>query len=467
MPAQVAPRAVGTGVVVFLFGTLCALLVALFVYRSQSIVATTIDLNGFGLLSRNLAAGQGFTFGEGPTVRRAPLYPLLGAALLKGFGSPAAPRDDTTFYRPLIVGNCVLFGLTGLTVWATTRHLFGSRAALLAVLLCPIVPQTLRYVGMTEVETLMGLLLALLAYTGINLAERPRVSTGLWFGLTAAAATLAKPVTILYPFFFVLESLWYSRAARGGDRRALPFRARLVPLLAALISFVLLLVPWALRNLAVTGGQFAGISSNAPGEFLRGYINAQPKYYLLRQDFGGTDLTPQKWDPEANDYEARFLGQHGVQFFRSRHPDIPDWQLEDQKDRIELAEVKRRLLHEPVDFLRKFVIQLATFWYIVETRGRSLLVGAVALVFLVLAVLGVVQARRLGVVTWPVVSIIVYVNAFYAAILAFARYSMPLYPTLLILAAGGLDHLLFPAKIGRPMALDPSRLPAGRKYLDE
>jgi 4-amino-4-deoxy-L-arabinose transferase-like glycosyltransferase len=261
MPVQAASRAVWTGAVVFLFGTLCALFVALFVYRSQSIVATTIDLNGFGLLSRNLAAGQGFTFGDGPTVRRAPLYPLLGAALLKGFSSPAAARDASSFYRPLILGNCVIFGLTCLTVWVTTRHIFGWRAALLAVLLCPIVPQTLRYVGMTEVETLMGLLLALLAYTGINLAERPRLSTGIWFGLTAAAATLAKPVTVLYPFLFVLESWWYSRGARGGDRKTRPVRARLVPSLAALIAFALPLVPWALRNMAVTGGQFAGLIS--------------------------------------------------------------------------------------------------------------------------------------------------------------------------------------------------------------
>jgi hypothetical protein len=194
--------------------------------------------------------------------------------------------------------------------------------------------------------------------------------------------------------------------------------------------------------MAVTKGQFVGISSNAPGEFLRGYLNAQPKYYLLRQDFGGTTFAAQKWDPEANDYDARLLSQYGVRFFKYTHPDVPDWQLEAQKDRIELSEVKRRLLHEPVDFLRKFVIQLATFWYVVETRGKSLLVGAVALVVLVLASLGVVRARRQGALIWPVVSLIVYINAFYAAILAFARYSMPLYPTLLILAAGGLEHLI-------------------------
>jgi len=124
-------------------------------------------------------------------------------------------------------------------------------------------------------------------------------------------------------------------------------------------------------------------------------------------------------------------------------PDQPtSAQLEVQKDRIEGAEMKHRLLHAPGDFLRKFFIQLVTFWYIVETPMKSLLVGAIALIVLGLALLGLRYERRQEVITWPIVALVVYLNVVYAVSLAFARYSMPLYPTLLVLSAAGIASLI-------------------------
>jgi 4-amino-4-deoxy-L-arabinose transferase-like glycosyltransferase len=439
------------GPAIFLYGTVCAALVAFVIYRAQSLVASPIDVNGFGLLSRNLALGKGLSLGYGPTIRRAPLYPLLGAALLKVFGHYSPGVTDAITYRPILVAQCVVFGLTCLTVWVMARRLFDDRVALIAALLCPLVPQSLRYVGQTEVETLMGFFTVLLAYTSLRLLERPALATGAWFGLTAAAATLTKPVALFYPFLFLLLAWWHWRtmqARQPGSPTPLFSRARLVASCATVLCLVLPLLPWAIRNLAVTDGQFKGISSNAPGEFLRGYVGVQPKYFLLREDFGA-------WDPEANAYEENLLRQHGAVLYRFNSPSagtmtvvppipagVTSATLDVQKDRIETAEVKRRLLHEPVDFLRKFLIQLATFWYVVEGRTKSLFVGAVALVVLVLATLGVVRARRQGIVTWPVVAILVYNNLIYAIILASARYSMPLYPTLLVLAANGLIALI-------------------------
>jgi 4-amino-4-deoxy-L-arabinose transferase-like glycosyltransferase len=460
-----------TGPAVFLYGTLSAVFVAFVMYHAQSLVASTIDLNGFGLISRELALGKGFSLGYGPTIRRAPLYPFIGAALLKLFGHYAPGVSDAVAYRPILLAQCLVFGLTCLTAWAVARRLFGPRVALVAALLCPLVPQSLRYIGMTEVETLMGFFLVLLAYTGLNLLERPGPATGAWFGLGAAAATLTKPVTAFYPVLFLLLAWWHWRGRRVqplAGAHAFLTRARVAGSCAALLCFALPLLPWTIRNLAVTNGQFMGISSNGPGEFLRGYVNAQPKYYLLRQNFGGPNTGMQTWDPEANAYEARLLAQHGVPFYRVNDdyaghttvtPPLPKGMttalIEAQKDRIEGAEMKRLILHQPAGFVRKFVVQLATFWYIVETRTKSLLTSAIALVVLALAAVGMRRARRQGAATWPLVAIVVYLNIVYAANLAFARYSMPLYPTLLVLSAGGLASLaprLFPfAARSRPV----------------
>jgi hypothetical protein len=438
------------GLAVFVYGTLAAAAFAFLVYQRQDLVEATVDLNGFGDIARNIRDGNGFSTAYGATIRRGPFYPMFGAALLWAFGQDGQNIPEAIFYRPMVVANCVIFGLSCMVVYWTAKKIFGDvRVALVAAGMCPLIPQSLRYVGMTEVETLMALHIALLAATGLMLVERPKATTGATFGVVAALATLTKPIALLYPFVFLPLAFWHAGKTGAGRRE------RVIASVAAIACFCALLVPWSLRNASITNGEFRGISSNAPGEFLRGYINAQPKYYLLKQDFGGTDPRTEKWDPEANAYEERLLGAHGVPFYRATRdeagkpvwlpsppPGVTSVMIDVEKDRIESAEVKHKLLHEPLDFLKKFAVQLFTFWYIVETRVKSLFVGSIAAVVLAFSIAGYVRASHRNALVWPVVAVLVYFNLIYAAFLAFARYSMPLFPTLAILAGGGLVALL-------------------------
>jgi len=442
-------RDVWVRVAVFAWGVGIAAVFAFGVYQSSALVASAIDVNCFGQIARNLLRGEGFSFGNGPTIRRGPLYPLLAAGLLKLFGRDPNAFPDAAFYAPVLGANCLFFGATLLVIWTLTRRLFGQRAAVLAVAICPFVPQSLRYVGRTEVEMLMGLFISLLAALGVALATRPGPRTGAWFGLIAAAATLSKPIVLLFPLAFLPVAWWH------WTRQRAPIRDRFTATLVLLACFALPLVPWSLRNRAVTEHQFQGISSNGPGEFLRGYVNAQPKYFLLLQDFGGNDPRTEKWDPEANRFEEAILKPHGVPFGRADFdsagnlvftppapPGMTSAMLEAKKDRIEGAEMKRRVLADPAGFVGKVAVQLLTFWYVVETRAKSLFVGAVALIMLGLGVVGFVRAHRLGKVVWPIALVIAYFNVIYAVFLAFARYSMPLFPTLVVLSAGGLWALV-------------------------
>lgn len=429
------------------YGTLVGLCFAFGVYARQDIADFVVDLNGFGSIARHLANGEGFSTGNGPTTRRAPLYPLVGAALLRLFANDAPGLPHAEYFRPILVANCFLLGLASVVVFSLAAKLFDLRTAIVAAAICPLIPQSLRYVGMTEVETMMGLWIALLALTGVNLAQRPSAVTGAVFGAVAAAATLTKAIALMYfPAFAAVAFLvWRKQGA--------PLRPRLAALAVAFACFGAPLVPWMVRNHSVTDGKLWGVSSNAPGEFLRGYVNAQPKYFLLQQDFGGVG-PGEKWDPEANAYEENLLRPYGVTFYRTGRlasgetkpvPDPPPGMtsamIEAEKDTIESAEMKRQLLHEPIAFVKKFSVQLFTFWYIVETRIKSLFVGFIAVLVLALSVLGVRRARAEGTTVWPVLLVIVYFNAIYAAFLAFGRYSMPLFPTLSVLAAAGLVSL--------------------------
>jgi hypothetical protein len=309
------------------------------------------------------------------------------------------------------------------------------------------IPQSLRYLGQTEVEAVTTLFIALLAYTGLRLVERPGLVNGALFGLTAAAATLTKPVTQFYPllFFAVAWLVWYLARRR---QAAAPFRSMLAATLAALLCFSLPIAPWIMRNRALTDGAFSGISSNAPAEALRGYIAVKPEYVLLQKDFGA-------WDPEANDYEEAILAPYGVPFYRVNAPEsgrveivppmpagVSSARLEAEKDRIEAAELSRMLFSQPVEFVKKVGIQLVTFWYLVVDRKQSLIVGVSALALLAMVVLGTRVGLRKGVPVWPVLAIAIYLNLVYASTLAMARYSMPLYPTLMVLAAAGVFSLV-------------------------
>ena len=438
----------GTGV--FLIGVASAAFTAFVLYHRQSAVQSSIDVNGFGLISRNLALGKGFSLGFGPTIRRAPLYPVLGALLLKAFGHATPGVPDAVAYRPIVIAQCLMFGLTCLVTWALARRLFGQSVALIAGLLCALLPQTVRYVGQTEVETLMGFLTVCIAYASIIFVEKPTVRAGAVLGLSIAAATLTKPIAQFYPIVFIPLAWWWwrSRSRHSSSPRRQPATyARSAGTAALIIFFLLPLVPWLVRNYVITGGHFLGISSNAPGEFLRGYILAEPRYYLLRS-------SEASWDSDANDYETQLLASHGLPFYHFNSPEsgsfvvqppIPPTvslvRYEAQKDTVEETEALKRLAHSPGEALRKFIIQLATFWYFVDGRAKSLITGALAFAILACSTVGVLWARKQQAIIWPALALAVYFYMAYASTLALARYSMPLYPTLVVFAANGVAVL--------------------------
>ncbi len=449
------------GVLIFVAGFLVAALFAFVIYPRQSVIEANIDVNGYGALSQYIARGEGFSQSAGPTLRRAPLYPYFVAGLLR-----LSPHNldsllpQRILYRPILFAQCLMVGFTCLAVWTLARKLFHPRTALLAAALCLVTPMVMRYVGSVEVETLMALLITLMALTGFHLYERPTIRNSVLFGFVCGLAALTKSIVLLYPFAF-LAMLWFLRRKQVNSQPsppettvAAPAPSRLLTMGASsawtLIVFGLCLLPWTIRNYRVSSGRFINVSSNGPAEFLRGYINAQPKFILLHQDFGGADPTRLSWEQEASRYEQELIRPYGLDMAameRSAPPDpdllrLPNVEYELRKEAVESAEMKRRLLHEPSGFVAKFVAQLATFWYIVETRGKSCFVGGFALLALGFAVFGWHRARAAHPGVWVIVFTILYFNIVYAVFLAFARYSMPLYPILLILTAAGIREVL-------------------------
>ncbi|MEP7050012.1 MAG: hypothetical protein ABJB12_06650, partial [Pseudomonadota bacterium] len=196
----------------------------------------------------------------------------------------------------------------------------------------------------------------------------------------------------------------------------------LVPVIAIAAAMCVVILPWTARNYKVSGGHFVLISTNAGGEFLRGYVFAQPKYYLLEQP---PYLVGEQ---EANQMEIDLFKAQGLVWERD----------EPETEAVLSKAAKAKLVNEPGAFVRKAAIGIFTFWYELTTPVNSLVVGGCALVCWILAAIGLRRARLQRRTVWPLLLPIIAVNALYAALLALGRYSAPTIPTLLVMAAWGL-----------------------------
>ncbi len=187
----------------------------------------------------------------------------------------------------------------------------------------------------------------------------------------------------------------------------------------------LVILPWTARNYKVSGGHFVLISTNAGGEFLRGYVFAQPKYYLLQ-------LRPYvDGELEANQMEIDLFKEQGLV-----------WEQDEaETERVLSKAAKQKLIAEPGAFVRKCFIGLFTFWYEVTNRPNSVLVGGCAAIAWGFALFGARRAKLQGRELWMLWQPILSINILYAVLLALGRYSAAVIPTLMVLAAWGIACL--------------------------
>jgi len=416
---QTAERLARLRIGIFLAAFVIALVMAFVIWRSQALVEQTNDLYKFANLGRNVAEGNGFRFTGGePTIRRAPLYPGLIALLYTVFGTKPVAIQLT---------QCVLAAGSSLLAFEIGRRLFSLRTGLIAGAIVALHPMILRYVPDIQVECLLTFLYTLTVYRTVRLVEAESITNGLLLGLSAASAAMVKGVALPYPCLFVVAYLIWRRMSRKGDEGPLPGWR---PIAAMLVAMGFVILPWTVRNYEVTGGRFVLISGNASGEFLRGYVFAQPRYYLLR------DKPYEVGENEANAMQRELFASQNLVWERD----------EAETEIVQNIAAKTKVKADPGAFVKKFVIAFFMFWYVVTTRLNSLVVGGLALVAWLLAIVGCLRARDLRDRLWLLLLPILSLNCIYAAVLALGRYSAPCIPTLVVLAAFGIDRLLFKAK---------------------
>jgi 4-amino-4-deoxy-L-arabinose transferase-like glycosyltransferase len=374
------------------------------VFRLQSLVANSGDPYHYGEIARGLVQ-HGFTT---LTRRAASLYPELIALIYRLGGNDLA----------VVLLQCLLHAGTCLLVFSLGRRLYNARTGLLAGLFCALHPMLLRYVPDLHMETLLTFACMLTIWLAVRFHDKPTLANGVLLGAVGMGTVLTKGVILPFLGLFGIISGLVALRRRS---------AREVAAVAAMfVTMALLLAPWTYRNYQVTGGRFVLITPGTSDSFLRGYVFTRLEFATLQK-------------PPYTDAE----NEVNTWFRKIAHDAGTEWEADEVVDEVNNARVAKQLIvTRPLDTVRKMVVGLFTFWYEMTSLKTSLIPASLAVIGWALAFVGLKKGRREGRASWLIWLPIVVMNVFVATLIPLGRYSVPILPCLMILAAFGVDTLL-------------------------
>jgi 4-amino-4-deoxy-L-arabinose transferase-like glycosyltransferase len=372
-------------------------------------------------VARSVAQGQGFHFcnqyfpfcgpGNDATAQIGPVPALLFAAVLRALGEPAA-------LTAIVV---LQMGLGLLTTWmsyALARQLFGSaRAGVLAALLCASYPHLARLELYPREETLFAAALAAAMLALVAGLRGGDLRLGALAGASFGAASLSRFALVYFP---PLLAVCLPLLAPGSLRRRAGFA------LAFALAFAAVLAPWALRNQRA-------FDAFVPGGTLTGY-NLYRHNHIVAGD----------------DYLRYVQGEEGERAIRelvARRTDLRGDENEAEMDRVYREEAGAILRAQPLRYATLSAYRLAVLFTDlgVNPTGLPLFWWIVGAENLLLVALAVAAALRRRLVRPPALLALVLLLGFYTAGHALAnaklRYSVPVMPLFMVLAADTLCAL--------------------------
>ncbi len=379
-------------------------LMVLVFFHFQNLVFKAGDPYGYGEIARGFVE-HGFTK---LTRRAASLYPEFIAVVYRLGGTD----------RLIIFLQALFHAATCVLVFRLGLRIYNARTGLLAGLFTAFHPMLLRYVPDLHLESFLTLMCTLTVWTTVRFHDRPTVANGILVGVVGMCATLTKGVMLPYLGVFGIISGVLALKQRSIQRVA--------AIVAMFVAMAVVLAPWTYRNYQVTGGRFVLLTPGAADSFLRGYVFTRWEFATLQKP-PYTDA-----ENEVNNWFRQIARDAGT-----------EWEQDEVVDEENNARVAKRLIAtQPIDTARKIFVGLFTFWYEMTSLKNSLIPASLALIGWALAIVGLRRTHREGRPSWLIWLPIVVMNVFVALLIPLGRYSVPILPCLMILAAFGVDTLL-------------------------
>ena len=368
------------------------------------------DSHAYWVLGLQIFKGQPYHYGdETAQVFRTPGYPIMLAALFR----PLGKRVPVLMARHL---NALLGTVTVVLVGSLAGQLFGARVALIAAIFAALHPLSvvMSSLVLTEAPFCPWMLLQLICWLRAvkSPLQRPRIAWSVMGGLSAGIAVLIRPSWLLFTPFSLLVAL----IAASEKKRQLAIGGLMM------VSTVLVLMPWWVRNYRVTG-QFVATTLQV-GTSLYDGLNPQAT--------GASDMQLGK-DRIASIEQAE-----------SEAAGPPVGTIESRRDHRLRQESLAWARHHPGRVLQLAVIKFLRMWNVWPNadQGSSLLMRMVLLVsylpLITLAGCGLWQQRRGGWGIWLCVLPAVYFTLLHVIFVSSLRYRQPAVLTLLVLAAAAL-----------------------------
>ncbi len=193
--------------------------------------APTSDDRDYDQLARSLAAGEGYTIRGTFISFRPPLYPAFLSLVYRVAGES---------YVAARVAQAALGALGAWLTFLLGRRIFGERQAFAAAALYAAAPADVFFSHGLLTETLFLPLLVAMAYGFVRLAEAAGEGRGvplgwaLFTGALMGAATITRPVLLLFPPFIALWAWWTYCRPPGPARDRAAFTSLSAIILAAL-----------------------------------------------------------------------------------------------------------------------------------------------------------------------------------------------------------------------------------------
>jgi tetratricopeptide (TPR) repeat protein len=373
------------------------------------------DAEGYSLWAAELAGGS--WLGE-RTFYQAPLYPyFMGVVYTFAGESPAAVKLVQAL---LGAGACALLAHAGM-------RFFSRRVGLASGVALALYAPALFFDGLIQKSALDGFwLCALLAVLG-DLQRRPLGRRWLVAGTLLGALVLTRENALaLLPPILLFAAL---RGSGDGMRRA-------APALLLLVGVGLLLVPVALRNLAVGGQLHLTTSQFGTNFYIGNGEHANGRYVPLRYGRGSYEHEREDATQLAEDALGRSLSPGEVssywsgRAFEHIRSEPGDWAL--------LMGRKLLLLSNAAESVDTEDLYTHAEWSWLLRGSHALLhFGVLA----PLALLGVIVTWPRRRSLWLLYSMILCYAGSVAIFYVFARYRYPLVPLLIPFAAAGVVEL--------------------------
>jgi 4-amino-4-deoxy-L-arabinose transferase-like glycosyltransferase len=412
-------------------------LLALAVFPGHGAISS--DAAEYDRLARNLLAGRGFSSSVQapyePTMARDPFYPYVLAAFYAiGGGSVTVA----------LVIQAVLSAFTPLLVYAMCHDIahaaeLPARGCRLAGWLTALYPVLVVSSGYVLTEWLATLLLT----AGTLLFVRACLSGKVWWAAAAGAAlallALTRAPAQLLPIGLAVLLLIGSLLRRLTHRLAMfpDFGPSLRLAGALLAAFVLVLLPWSLRNHGLFGTY--GLTART-GQLWARALNLPTMRYDKPEAVGQMQREIQRRQEQGLTYEEvnRQLQEEALALIR-QYPLHYVGQ--------NLREVKRMWI---TTFSSSFDINLTFSEYLAQRDypaiAIKLLLIALNFSTLGLWMLGTLARLKQWAAWWPSGAAILYFIGVYSFFWALPRYGILVYPLVLVFVAWGLEALI--ARIG-------------------